>query len=149
MIDENDRAAARNGMPGSSFSDGGLGHILGTNEREQMLRNNGFGAGGRDESWQRLIVAACVGVPTAIGYQAEWLPIPGWSWWIVFFVATWTVLLILEWLPGWLSGSLMGLLLGSGAAYLGWLYDGLYWSVGAGLGAALIMYQLFSRLGAD
>lgn len=42
MINENDRAAARNGMPGSPFSDGGLGHILGTNERERMLRNNGF-----------------------------------------------------------------------------------------------------------
>ena len=42
----------------------------------------------------------------------------------------------------------MGLLLGGGAGYLGWMWSewNLYWTAGAGLGVGVIMYFMFSML---
>ena len=42
----------------------------------------------------------------------------------------------------------MGLLLGGGAGYPGWVWSegNLYWTVGAGLGVGGIMYFMFSLL---
>lgn len=149
MIDERDRAAARNGMPGTSFSDGGLGYVLGANEQDAQRRqqNTGFDAApGSSHNLQLVIVAACVGVPLLIGADAGWVAIPWWAWWIAFFVGTYGFFFILAWLPGWLSGVVMGLFLGGLAGYVGWDLGGVYWSAGAGVATAVMMYSLFSRL---
>lgn len=149
MINEQDRAAARQGMPGSSFSDGGLGYVLGANERDAQRREQEYqlgAAAGSSHNLQLVIVAACVGVPSLIGADAGWIAIPWWAWWITFFVGTYGLFFVLEWLPGWLSGGVMGLFLGGLAAYIGWDLGGVYWSAGGGLATATIMYVLFSRL---
>ncbi|NBC49746.1 MAG: hypothetical protein GVY22_17565 [Gammaproteobacteria bacterium] len=148
MIDEKDRAAARNGMPGTSFSDGGLGYVLGSNERDAERRRNQVAYGGPSESSNLplLILAVCTGVPLLIVAEAEWLPVPWWGWWLFFIVGTYGLNFILRLLPNWLSGSVMGLLLGGLAAFLGWHSGGLFWSASAGLGTTIVMYLLFSRL---
>ena len=129
MINEQDRAAARQGMPGSSFSDGGLGYVLGANERDAQRR-------------QRESEIA----PVLRGAGSGWIAIRRCAWCVAFLVGTGGLFFLLEWLPGWLSGSLMGLFLGGVAAYVGWDLGGVYWSAGSGLATATIMYILFSRL---
>ena len=149
MINENDRAAARRGMPGSSFSDGGLGYVLGANDLDAQRRQQAVdldAAPRASHDLQLVIVAACVGVPMLSGADAGWMAIPWWGWWIAFFVSTYGLFFVLESLPGWLSGSVMGLLLGGLAAYVGWDSGGVYWSAGAGVVTAAVMYLLFSRL---
>jgi len=56
-------------------------------------------------------------------------------------VATW----ILRKMPNWLSGSIMAILLGGFAAYIGWTSGNIYWSVGSGLVVGGLMFRLYSN----
>ena len=51
---------------------------------------------------------------------------------------------ILRKIPNWLSGSIMAILLGGFAAYIGWTSGNIYWSVGSGLVVAGLMFRLYS-----
>ena len=49
---------------------------------------------------------------------------------------------IAEWMV-YLLAALMGLVLGGGAAYIGWIEAAAYWSIGAGLGVGAVMFLMF------
>jgi hypothetical protein len=100
------------------------------------------------DTLQILILMAVTGC--ALGFFTEW----GWNpfgylgSFFTWAVSTFLLYKILCLLPNWFSGAIMGLLLGGGAAYLGWIWSGgdLYWTGGAGLGTGSVMYFLFGLL---
>ena len=99
-------------------------------------------------AFQILILMALTGVPVALFTHWGWIP---WGYLASFFiwaVSTYILFKILCLLPNWLSGTIMGLLLGTGAAYITWdLSRGdWYWTGGVGLGTGAFMYLLFSVL---
>lgn len=66
-------------------------------------------------------------------------------------VAVWlgssvAIYFILKALPAWLSGSVMGLVLGGAAGYVGWTYLDPVWAAGVGLGTGALMYLVYSTL---
>ena len=94
-------------------------------------------------AFQIITLMLVTGFPIGLFTYWNWIP---WGYWVSFgiwAVATFVLYQVLRALPNWLSGSLMGLLLGGGAAYIGWLEADVYWSVGAGLGVGGIMFLLF------
>ncbi len=52
---------------------------------------------------------------------------------------------VLRKMPNWLSGAIMGILLGGLAAYIGWTSGDVYWSVGSGLVVGGLMFRLYSN----
>jgi len=101
-------------------------------------------------AWQIMIVYLTAGL--GIGALLEWGLVPSIltaSWWRVGGVWLVTGALAyfgLKALPDWLSGAIMGVLLGGLAALGGWIWLSPLWGIGLGLGVGALMYLFFSTL---
>lgn len=90
-----------------------------------------------------IVLMIVTGFPIGLFTYWEWIP---WGYLVslgIWAVATAALYFMLKALPNFLSGSVMGLLLGGGAGYLGWSEAGLEWALGAGLGVGIAMFLLF------
>ncbi|MBT8445661.1 MAG: hypothetical protein KJO38_00855 [Gammaproteobacteria bacterium] len=133
---------------GSVFStNDSLGWARGDMERKFEQAQEGLLEGeSHPHALQLVILAALIGIPVTIFTHRgviPWGPYVSAGIGVAGFAASYY---LLRRVPGWLSGALMGLLLGGGAAYLGWTEGDIYWAGGAGTLTALLMYFLFSRL---
>jgi len=101
-------------------------------------------------AWPIMIVYLTAGL--GIGALLEWGLVPSiltGSWWRIG--GLWLVTGALGYfglkaLPGWLSGAIMGVLLGGLAAIGGWVWLSPLWAVGLGIGVGALMYLFFSTL---
>lgn len=99
-------------------------------------------------AYQIFILMGITGAALAFATQLGWNPFGYLGSFITWAVITFFLYKLFCLLPGWLGGGIMGLLLGGGAGFLGWMWSdsNLYWTVGAGLGVGVIMYFMFSLL---
>jgi hypothetical protein len=101
-------------------------------------------------AWQIFILVGAVGAVMGLlldrGLVPSFLTVAGWR-----VVAAWlgsaaAIYFGLKAIPGWLSGTIMGVLLGGAAGYAGWIYLSPSWAAGLGLGVGALMYLFFSSL---
>jgi hypothetical protein len=101
-------------------------------------------------AWQIFIVFITAGL--GIGALLEWGLVPSIltaSWWRVggLWLVTGALCYFgLKALPDWLSGAIMGVLLGGLAAVGGWVWLSPLWGIGLGVGVGALMYLFFSAL---
>ncbi len=118
-------------------------------ENEESLGRGSVG-GDHPNAWPIFILLGAVGGVTGLlldrGLVPSFLTV---SWWRV--LAVWigfsvVIYFGLKAMPGWISGSVMGLFLGATAGYFGWIHLSPAWGLGLGLGVGAMMYLFYSSL---
>lgn len=101
-------------------------------------------------AWQIFILLGTVAAVIAVLVERQLMPaILTASWWrigAVWLVASAGAYFALKAMPDWLAGSIMGVVLGGTAAFVGWLLLSPLWAVGLGVGVGGLMYLAFSLL---
>lgn len=97
-------------------------------------------------AFQIIILMLSVAGIMGILLENKLLPVEIWQLALIWLFSTFIVFKGLKALPGWLSGTIMGLLLGSSAGYAGWLYGDLYWAGGLALVTGGLMYLFYSSI---
>lgn len=111
--------------------------------RNEEASNQGIQGEEDPHAFQIITLMLVTGFPIGLFTYWGWIP---WGYWVSFgiwAVVTFGLYQVLRAIPNWLSGSLMGLVLGGGAAYIGWIEADAYWSIGAGLGVGAVMFLMF------
>lgn len=94
-------------------------------------------------AYQIITLMLVTGFPIGLFTYWGWIP---WGYlvsFVIWAVVTFGLYQLLRAIPNWLSGSVMGLTLGAGAGYVGWVEADMYWAAGAGLGVGAVMFLLF------
>lgn len=140
-----DYHAGRNNDPlhGNMYS---TSYALGQLERQAEQDRLAGGQGSNQHALQILIVGVLLGAAAYGVHGMGWLVLPFWVWFPIWAVVTHLAFGGLERLPGVVSGTLMGLLMGAIAATITSFELDLWWTAGTGLGTAVIGYLLFHRL---
>jgi len=81
----------------------------------------------------------------ALLWNSNFFPFEMWQVILLCIAALLGTIWILRKIPNWLSGSVMAILLGGVAAYIGWTSGDIYWSVGSGVIVGGLMFRLYSN----
>lgn len=127
-----------------------LGYAVGKYEhdlkRQNRLAEQQTAGEEHEHGVQITILILAYAATFAILWKVQLLPLEIWQVGLLCIATIYATYWILKRLPNWLSGAIMGLLLGGFAGYLGWIQADIKWAAGLGLGIGGLMYWLFSRV---
>lgn len=118
--------------------------------RSEEALENGIQGEEDPNAWPIFILAGAVAAGMGVLLEKGWVPsfltVAGWRVGVAWLASTTALYFGLKALPAWLSGTLMGVLLGGAAGFVGWIYLSPLWAVGLGVGVGAFMYLLYSTL---
>ena len=116
----------KNGLQGQSVfsTDDVLGWAAGDRVRQMNEMSTALKGEERPHACQKFILMGIAGGVISLASQLGWNPFGYLGSFITSAIITFLLYKKFCLVPGWLGGGIIGLLLGGGAGYLGWMWSG-------------------------